>query len=161
ILAGVQPAAEGRPAALGVNDEKLIESVPAWDPLSRMLLPAIGRSFELHQRMMSNMTRAQLSAAVAAYQRKTGRPPRNLQDLVPASLPSIPIDPTTGRAFAYSTAGGPTGLELISRQPVRPTTPLSEDADVLSTARTAAAPPPSEWRRYVDMFVEEHRLDAA
>jgi hypothetical protein len=47
-----------------------------------------------------------LATALALYQAENGKALAKLDDLVPRYLPSLPIDPFSGRAFHYRSSGG-------------------------------------------------------
>jgi hypothetical protein len=46
----------------------------------------------------------QADLAIRLYQHETGRLPRDLQQLVPEYLPSVPIDPHSGQPVIYRQA---------------------------------------------------------
>lgn len=56
-------------------------------------------------RVAAERTLLRVIPALAAYQADQGRPPASLEDLVPAYLPSVPLDPYTGKPLHYRIRG--------------------------------------------------------
>jgi len=57
-------------------------------------------------RMDAYLRALQVRAAVALFQKQTGRLPKKLDELVPAILPSVPLDPFSGRPLRYARTDG-------------------------------------------------------
>ncbi|MBK8269104.1 MAG: hypothetical protein IPK83_12675 [Planctomycetes bacterium] len=137
-----------------VDEDKMFEKVPAWDIVSRMLMPSLSRAHELTLQGESNFVRAEVSLAVAAYKLDKGVPPPTLSALVPQYLPDVPADPMTGYDFEYAPAGGdgkPTGIAQLTR----------ESADELRKKRRTPAiltPRASKWRRFVMGYAKRHEF---
>jgi hypothetical protein len=71
---------------------------------------------------LQRLRATQLVTALAFYQSDNGKPPANLDDLVPNYLPKLPIDPATGKSFGYRISKGeeingyfPNGSEVNRR----------------------------------------------
>jgi hypothetical protein len=67
------------------------------------VLPTIGRNLE---REYVYLRGSILVTALALYQAEKGQPPQKLEDLVPAYLPALPLDPYTGQPFHYRISHG-------------------------------------------------------
>lgn len=165
IRTAAQPAAPGRPAAYGLDDEAFREAIPVWNVVAQVLMPSLSRSFELDVRSRSNLERARINVAAAAYRRKHGAAPRRIDELVPAYVKSIPLDPASGSPLALSS--GDVAVPMLDRdfRIARPSSSKKAAARVpVRTPPPAAdgiAPPSSQWRQYVEEFVERYGLDAA
>jgi hypothetical protein len=71
-------------------------------PLVEVLWPNHGGLLEADARAeVGRRALVQILAIRAWQHRHGGRPPERLEDLVPEELPSLPLDPYSGRAFAY------------------------------------------------------------
>lgn len=140
-----------------IDEEQLFARVPAWDFMSRMILPSVSRAYEMSLQGESNFVRAQVSIAVAAYQKEKGVAPPALSALVPDYLPEVPADPMTGYDFDYSPAGPdgrPQGISQVTR----------ESAEELRKKRRTPAilsPRASKWRRFVMSYATRHEFTDA
>jgi len=120
-LSRLRTVDESGPGAMTVSDEELIENIPEWNLVGRMVLPALAKCMRTEVREQSNRMRTTLRAATAAFERAQGRPPESLEELTPDYLPAVPYDPMTGQPFAYEPYGndeGFTGLEKTDREGV-------------------------------------------
>lgn len=164
VHAAAQPAAPGRPAAWGLNDDAAAEGIPIWNVVGRMLLPSLSRSFELDVRARSNLDRARINLAAAAYRRRHGAAPRRIDELVPAYVQSIPLDPSTGSPLALTS--GDVAVPMLDRdfRIARPggsqPAPARPPAIVPAPSADGVAPRSSQWRQYVEDFIKRYRLDA-
>ncbi len=74
--------------------------------ISGMLLPALGKSIKRQARLDAIFRCASTALAVERYRaNRNGRLPENLDQLVPAFLPSVPIDPYDGLPLRYRMLG--------------------------------------------------------
>lgn len=88
------------------DDSKLIQAVPAWDFLSRMLLPSLSRAGVIGERgrMQSNATH--VAVALRRYAAEhDGAAPARLDEVSDWVAPDDLVDPFTGRVFAYEHHG--------------------------------------------------------
>jgi len=60
----------------------------------------------VEHRRQTALDAAELVTAVARYQAEHGRPPAKLDELVPAFLAKVPMDPSTGKPFSYAISKG-------------------------------------------------------
>ncbi|MFP4058763.1 MAG: hypothetical protein ACLF0G_17990, partial [Candidatus Brocadiia bacterium] len=84
--------------------DQLARDVPAYFPFTRMLLPALGRVWEVGQEHMARCESARVALAVLRYQARRGHLPQRLDQLTPDSLPDLPLDPYDGRPLRYRKA---------------------------------------------------------
>jgi hypothetical protein len=86
-------------AAKRIDD--LVEKLPARYIVLRMILPAWGKSLQSwdHHAAAWEGTRAML--AIEIYRHRRGRYPATIDEIVPNVLPSMPIDPFSGKPFGY------------------------------------------------------------
>lgn len=81
------------------------EKIPAYCTVSRMILPALTR-FKLNtvkHHASINLTR--IALALSVYKGKYGQFPASLEKLVPEFPEVLPLDPFTGKSFAYDRKG--------------------------------------------------------
>jgi hypothetical protein len=71
-----------------------------------IFLPSLSRAHFTAQRYLTERDGVVAGMAMEAYRRKTGGYPDRLEALVPAYLPSVPIDPVTGQAIHYQLNDG-------------------------------------------------------
>lgn len=69
--------------------------------LSRILMPAFARIFELETRCIADGRVARTALAVERYRLAEGRLPQALSDLVPIYLGTVPTDPFDGKHLKY------------------------------------------------------------
>ncbi|MBD3673354.1 MAG: hypothetical protein HUJ26_07490 [Planctomycetaceae bacterium] len=69
--------------------------------LLSLLTPALEQVVVAQTRGNSNAPLTETAFAVAAYQKREGKLPDNLQQLIPADLAEIPLDPFTGQPVHY------------------------------------------------------------
>ncbi len=140
------------------DEAKQFGKIPAWDIISRMVVPSLARAYELTLRAESNYVRARMTMAVEAYKSDHGDYPPTLPALVPTYAASVPPDPMTGYDFEYKPAAdgasGVDGLHRITRD---------DETALRQKRRTPAilSPRASKWRRYVQSFCEQHELTDA
>lgn len=122
------------------------------------LLGSYDRCLELHFRGLAQRRMAATALAIRLYEVDHGRRPATLDELVPAYLPAVPVDPFTEDAspLRYLPDGAPARLYSIGENgvddgsPVQPTTgggwrPSRDDVTVILDAlwRPAATQPTS------------------
>lgn len=144
---------------LDKTEEEILATVPRWNLIGRMMLPAVSRTHETTLMSRSNFQRARIATAVAAYKKTTGRYPASIGELTPKFLPSLPVDAMTGHAFEIAPAPdgkGVTGIERLSRE---------NEASVRAKRRTpdrvSAAVRAGVWREMAGEYAERYRFDAA
>jgi len=148
---------DGTPGTV-IEEQKLIEDVPAWDVLTRMTLPSVARIYEINLRYQSNQARAKLRLAIAGYREEHGGLPPTLEALAPAYVARVPVDPMTGYDFEYRPkmleSGAPAGLAPVT----------SENEEALRKKRRTPAiltPRASKWRRFVLDYADRYELNDA
>jgi hypothetical protein len=72
-----------------------------------------------HARCEASLLLLRVELALQAYRRLHGRYPRQLADLIPAFLPSVPEDPFTGRPLGYQSTEDSYSLSSAGVAPVR------------------------------------------
>lgn len=153
LVAATRPRDDGSVGT--IEEDKLFENIPAWDAVSRMILPSLSRAHELSLQAESNFVRTRLILAAAAYRRDHGAAPPTLSALVPKYVSNIPPDPMTGYEFEDAAPAGVAGLSLITSM---------NEADALRQKRRTPAilsPRAARWRRFVDGFVARHAFTEA
>jgi hypothetical protein len=70
--------------------------------LYAMLIPSLDSLLERKCRTACGVTATHLLAAIHAYNKRNGRFPETLQDLVPADLDAVPVDPYDGLELRYN-----------------------------------------------------------
>lgn len=93
-----------RPRAVRDEDDK----PPFWaitDRITFTFIPGLRRAMETSDEFVKNQTAAELAVALRRYKLDRGAYPDSLESLVPAYLPSIQIDPLTGKPPRYSREG--------------------------------------------------------
>jgi type II secretory pathway pseudopilin PulG len=69
---------------------------------SRMLLPALGRTFDKDAEHIARLRTAETALAIESFRKAHGNNlPDKLQELVPAHLPCVPSDPYDGQPLRY------------------------------------------------------------
>lgn len=134
------------------QDTERLAHVPAWDVVTRMIIPSLSRANELVIRGRSNALRAQLRVAVEAYKLDKGVYPPALESMVPEYISEAPIDPATGHMFPYAVQNAdrrPAGLEMITRD---------NEAEIMKKRQEPVIelPRTSNWRRYVSSYADSH-----
>jgi hypothetical protein len=86
--------------ALGSADAR-IEALPKYCVLTRMLVPALGRVFEVDVTMAARLECARAALTVERYRAAEGGLPEKLEDLVPKYLEAVPTDPFDGKPLRY------------------------------------------------------------
>src|SRR5205814_5233308 len=66
-----------------------------------LLLPAVNKVYDAHDRLTQVHANLQVAFAMAAYQKDTGRYPAKLDDLAPKYLAAVPGDLFTGKPLVY------------------------------------------------------------
>lgn len=84
-------------------DEQLLQAVPQWDVMARMLLPSLGRANEMAERLRTQMQMTQVVTALRlAAARRDGRFPERLDQVTDLlDEPETAIDPFSGEQFVY------------------------------------------------------------
>jgi hypothetical protein len=81
---------------------ELEERIPPHYVVSRMILPALGRTFTVGQQHLARCESARVALAALRYKAKHGRLPADLAALVPAGfLKAVPLDPFDGQPLRY------------------------------------------------------------
>jgi len=75
--------------------------VPAFFPLSRMILPQVLHTCTQAQRHMARVETARVALAALRFKAERGRLPNTLEDLVPAFLDAVPLGPFDAKALRY------------------------------------------------------------
>ncbi|MBN2189644.1 MAG: hypothetical protein JW728_00345 [Candidatus Aureabacteria bacterium] len=70
--------------------------------LIALIIPAYDKCFELKSRMDVSLSATRFMFLCKAYEKKIGRLPDSLEELVPEYADSIPIDPFDGKPLKYS-----------------------------------------------------------
>lgn len=67
----------------------------------KLILPAVGKMFEIHLRTRANMGCAITAMAIERYRMKEGVLPETVEALVPEYLPAVYVDPFDGKPLRY------------------------------------------------------------
>jgi hypothetical protein len=138
-----------------LEEDKLFQQIPAWDTVSRMMLPSLSRAHELSLLSRSNFARTRMKLAVEAYKLEHGEYPPALTALVPEYVRTVPVDPMTGYEFEYRpTSGekpGVAGLERVTSENI---------PDLVKKRRMPAilSPRASKWRRHVEAVCQKYEF---
>jgi hypothetical protein len=71
--------------------------------LARMIMPAFGRIMQIDSRHLADLRATQTALAIERYRMAEGHLPESLDNLVPAFLEAVPIDPFDGQSLKYRT----------------------------------------------------------
>lgn len=71
--------------------------------LTRILMPALWRTFQLEARCIAHLRATQTALVIERYRLAEGRLPTALDDLAPAYLEAVPQDPFDGKDLRYGT----------------------------------------------------------
>jgi hypothetical protein len=92
--------------ALGARDRDLeLKKRPWYAFLSKMMISGSEAAFMKEAMIESIMSANRTGLACRLYKSRTGRYPERLEELVPALLPEVPIDPFTGKTLVYRREG--------------------------------------------------------
>jgi len=69
--------------------------------LARMIMPAFGRIMQIESRHLADLRATQTALAIERYRLAEGHLPESLDNLVPAFLEAVPIDPFDGQSLKY------------------------------------------------------------
>lgn len=95
------------PANFAKVDRSLTNTVPnKLYIISRMMLPALSKTFQRDGELASRARAAQILLATERYRLDKGALPQSLDDLVPAYLASVPLDPFSGESMRYAQREG-------------------------------------------------------
>jgi hypothetical protein len=94
-----QPPQERR-FADNALDEK-VRSLPRYCLATRTMVPALGAAFNAIDTLTTHRRLAQAGIAVERYRLANGTLPSTLEELVPAYLDDVPIDPFTDKPIQY------------------------------------------------------------
>jgi hypothetical protein len=89
----------------GRDWDAYINSLPRDSFFSRRLLGALGKAKGQYVRNETEAGGILLVAAIKLHEKKNGRPPSALSELVPACLSQLPKDPCSGRDYIYKVRG--------------------------------------------------------
>jgi hypothetical protein len=84
-------------------DEQVEEVVAPQYMLTALLMPALGRVFDVTARQTAKNRAAAAAIAVELYRRRRGELPESLEELVPEFLSKVPTDPFDGKPLRYLT----------------------------------------------------------
>ena len=83
-------------------DKGIIEKLPQEKAiLTQMLLPALSRAYNKEARIDAQLGNAEIALACRIYKARCGKYPESLNELTPGILPSLPLDPFTGKNYIY------------------------------------------------------------
>jgi hypothetical protein len=100
VQAGMQPTQKAIPAEREIGLR--LERVHSWIPsLTEDLVPTTSRYVELFSVGLARIRTAVTTVAVARYRLAHGTLPERLDELVPAFLSSVPLDPFDGKPLRY------------------------------------------------------------
>lgn len=153
VVEATRPTKAGVPGGI-IEEQKLVEQVPAWDIVTKMMLPSLARVHELTRRGESNFIRSRLKMATEAYHLDHGKHPDRLSSLVPEYISKVPADPMTGYDFEYRPSGQgklPQGLAIITRENAKELRKKRRTPEILN-------PRASMWRQYTRDFVNQYQL---
>ncbi|MHC4244140.1 MAG: hypothetical protein ACYSU4_17170 [Planctomycetota bacterium] len=83
--------------------QKDVDSGKRGGFLTRMLMPAFGRLMQIETRHLAHLRVTQTAIAIQRYRLTEGRLPQSLENLVPAYMEVVPIDPFDGQDLKYRT----------------------------------------------------------
>ena len=83
--------------------QKAVDHGERGSRLTRMLMPAFGRIMQVETRHLAHLRVTQTALAVERYRLAKGHLPQSLDNLVPAYMEAVPIDPFDGRSLKYRT----------------------------------------------------------
>jgi hypothetical protein len=89
----------------GKDWDAYINSLPQNSFFSRTLLRPIGRARRQYARIEADTGGVLLVAAIKLYEKRNGRPPSAMSELVPACISKLPKDPFSGRDYMYKVRG--------------------------------------------------------
>ena len=101
------------------EEDYVLNRIPRWDVVSRMLLPSLARAIALSDRAQTRGALARTIMAIRLYTlRHDGRPPGSLDDLEDMLDPSAMVDPFSGARLIYHVDGNgwvlySVGLDLV------------------------------------------------
>ncbi|MBI4618362.1 MAG: hypothetical protein HY720_32490 [Planctomycetes bacterium] len=98
-----QPYWQSRPAEAKLEQE--VQAAPQWYLMSRMIMPSLASARRAWTKHLAKRDGARLAVAIARYRLSHGSYPEKLEQLVPAFLPELPVDPFTGSPFAWRVDG--------------------------------------------------------
>jgi hypothetical protein len=82
-----------------------IEGMSELDMLATVSIPAVDGAHRAEERLVAQCDLAEMAIRLKHYQGKTGSYPEQLQDIVPESLPSLPVDRFSGDPYIYKREG--------------------------------------------------------
>jgi hypothetical protein len=72
------------------------------ETLSRLTCEGVPRAAERFEEWDARNALLRLQLALREHEARTGRAPQTLQELVPATLPSLPVEPFSGKPFVFA-----------------------------------------------------------
>jgi len=100
VAASRLPYPEG--ARAGARAGKDLERrIPRYYVISRMILPALGRVFNVGQQHLARCLSARVALAALRYRARRGRLPERLDALAPDFVEAVPADPFDGKPLRY------------------------------------------------------------
>lgn len=82
-----------------INQE--VDSGKRGGMLTRVLMPALGRTMQIETRHTAHLLATQTALAIERYRLTEGHLPESLENLVPTYLQTIPTDPFNGQNLKY------------------------------------------------------------
>jgi hypothetical protein len=87
--------------------DSYMERIPPWCILTRLLMPALGRTGQMFNLLLAKRRLAVATLAAMRYEREHGAWPGTLRDLVPQYLDAVPQDPfAQDQPLRYATNNG-------------------------------------------------------
>ena len=83
-------------------EKQILKKLPKQKAfLTLIFVPALFRCYNQEARIDAQLGNAEIALACYIYKAKCGKYPESLNELVPGVLPSLPLDPFTGRNYIY------------------------------------------------------------
>ncbi len=98
---------KGKRDAFPFQLDTFADSLPRGFVVLKLLLPAIDRSIASNDQFLTEVAGVRAMLAVETYRARHGKCPDTLAALVPEILPSLPIDPFSGKPFGYRVLDNP------------------------------------------------------
>lgn len=119
--------------------ERVRDQLPERDIFLRLLFPAFDRALDRWYGAQAKIAATRILLAIEIYEARHGAPPTSIENLVPESLPSVPVDPICGRPFVYvvrtPTADDPrefllysVGVDCLDNEGVEPNSRTHDEA---------------------------------
>jgi len=103
------------PVRLRVAGELASANVPRWPPFVGLLIPRLGKPYQMEADAIARAVLLDAALAVAEFKKRHGRLPVDLDELVPDHLPAVPVDPRDDSVL--SLASDANGFQIGGRGP--------------------------------------------